>query len=227
MEYDQTSPIIVKKYKNNITIAMVPAPVIYIVYYSTYGHIYTLAKEIQQGLESQGAQVKIFQVPETLPDEVLVKMHAPPKQDVPIITPQQLTEADGILWGIPTRFGTMPAQLKSFMDATGGLWSSGALAGKFTGTFFSTGSQHGGQETTAFTTLVYFAHHGMIYVPLGFANSNLFDNTEVVGGSAYGAGTVTNADGTRPISEKELSIARTQGENFAKVVKTYNAGKLL
>jgi NAD(P)H:quinone oxidoreductase type IV len=113
------------------------------------------------------------------------------------------------------------------MDATGGLWSSGALAGKFTGTFFSTGSQHGGQETTAFTTLVYFAHHGMIYVPLGFANSNLFDNTEVVGGSPYGAGTVTNADGTRPISEKELSIARTQGENFAKVVKTYNAGKLL
>jgi NAD(P)H dehydrogenase (quinone) len=92
--------------------------------------------------------------------------------------------------GIPTRFGTLPAQMKSFLDATGGLWASGALSGKFVGTFFSTASQHGGQETTAYTLLTYFAHHGLNYVPLGFANAHLFDNSEVVGGSAYGAGTV-------------------------------------
>jgi NAD(P)H dehydrogenase (quinone) len=184
-----------------------------------------LAQEIQKGLESQGAQVKLFQIAETLPEEVLTKMYAPPKKDVPIISVDDLKDADGILWGIPTRFGTMPAQVKAFLDATGQLWQSGALAGKFTGTFFSTASQHGGQETTAFTTLTYFAHHAMIYVPLGFANAHLFDNSEVIGGSAYGAGTVANGDGSRLPSEKELSIAHTQGENFAKVVKTFVAGK--
>jgi NAD(P)H dehydrogenase (quinone) len=162
--------------------------------------------------------------PETLSDEVLTKMHAPPKQDVPIITVDELKEADAILWGIPTRFGTMPAQIKSFLDATGQLWQSGALAGKFTGTFFSTASQHGGQETTAFTTLTYFAHHGMLYVPLGFSNANMFDNSEVIGSSAYGAGTVSNGDGSRMPTEKELSIARTQGENFAKAVKIFKQG---
>ena len=119
----------------------------------------------------------------------------------------------------------MPAQLKSFLDATGGLWASGALAGKFAGTFFSTASQHGGQESTAFTTVTYFAHHGIIYVPFGFANAHLFDNSEVIGGSAYGAGTVTNGDGSRQPSEKELEIAKNQGQNFGKVVSTYVAGK--
>jgi NAD(P)H:quinone oxidoreductase type IV len=204
---------------------MAPSPVIYIVYYSTYGHIYTMAKAVQKGLESQGVEVKIFQIAETLPEEVLTKMYAPPKQDVPIITVDDLKNADGILWGIPTRFGTMPAQIKTFLDATGALWQSGALAGKFTGTFFSTAAQHGGQETTAFTTITYFAHHGMIYVPLGFANPHMFDNSEVIGGSPYGAGTVANGDGSRQPSEKELSIAETQGENFAKTVKTFVAGK--
>lgn len=103
-------------------------------------------------------------------------MHAPAKPDVPVITVDDLKEADGFLFGIPTRFGTMPAQIKSFLDATGGLWANGTLAGKFAGTFFSTASQHGGQETTAFTTVTYFAHHGMIYVPLGFANVSFFRN---------------------------------------------------
>ncbi|KAH8555596.1 flavoprotein-like protein [Umbelopsis sp. PMI_123] len=200
------------------------SPVIYIVYYSTYGHIYTLAKEVQKGLEGQGVQVKIFQVPETLTEEVLTKMHAPPKQDVPVITVDDLKNADAILWGIPTRFGTMPAQVKDFLDQTGSLWQTGGLAGKFTGVFFSTASQHGGQETTAFTTLTFFAHHGMIYVPLGFAHANMFDNSEVIGSSPYGSGTVANGDGSRMPSEKELVIAYTQGENFAKIVKTMKQG---
>jgi NAD(P)H dehydrogenase (quinone) len=111
------------------------------------------------------------------------------------------------------------------LDATGKLWANGSLAGKFAGTFFCTASQHGGQETTAFTTITYFTHHAMVYVPLGFANAHLFDNSEVVGGSAYGAGTVANGDGSREVSQKELEIARTQGENFGKVVSTYVLGK--
>ncbi|KAI8575624.1 hypothetical protein K450DRAFT_260982 [Umbelopsis ramanniana AG] len=200
------------------------SPVIYIVYYSTYGHIYTLAKEIQRGLVAQGAEVKIFQIAETLPEEVLTKMYAPPKQDVPIITADDLKNADGILWGIPTRFGTMPAQIKTFLDSTGSLWQSGALAGKFTGVFFSTAAQHGGQETTALSTITYFAHHGMPFVPLGFAHANMFDNSEVIGSSPYGSGTVANGDGSRQPTEKELAIVYTQGENFAKVVKTMKQG---
>ncbi|KAG2173151.1 hypothetical protein INT43_004524 [Umbelopsis isabellina] len=204
---------------------MAPSALIYIVYYSMYGHIYTLAKEVQKGLEAQGVEVKLFQVAETLPEEVLTKMHAPAKQDVPVITAEDLKAADGILWGIPTRFGTMPAQLKAFLDSTGQLWQTGALAGKFTGTFFSTASQHGGQETTAFTAVTYFAHHGMIYVPIGFPDPACFDNSVVIGGSAYGAGTVAGGDGSRQPSEAELRIATIQGEKFAKVVKAYKAGQ--
>ncbi|KAI7903999.1 NAD(P)H:quinone oxidoreductase, type IV [Cokeromyces recurvatus] len=198
---------------------------VYIIIYSLYHHIYTLAKEVQKGLEAAGVDAKIFQVPETLSEEILTKMHAPAKPDVPVITVKDLNDADGFLFGIPTRFGTMPAQIKAFLDATGGLWASGALAGKFAGTFFSTASQHGGQETTAFTTITYFAHHGMIYVPLGFSSPHLFDNSEVVGGSAWGAGTVANGDGSRQVTQKELEIAHTQGENFGKIVSTYVNGK--
>ncbi|CAO3655218.1 unnamed protein product [Mucor fragilis] len=203
------------------------AATVYIVIYTLYHHIYKLAVEIQKGLEAQGVNVKVFQVQETLSDDILQKMHAPAKPDLPIITVDQLTEADGIIFGIPTRFGTMPAQLKALLDATGKLWATGALAGKFAGTFFCTASQHGGQETTALTTVTYFAHHGMVYVPFGFASAHLFDNSEVVGGSAYGAGTVANGDGSRQPTEKELEIARTQGENFGKVVTTYVRGKTI
>ncbi|KAI8147425.1 NAD(P)H:quinone oxidoreductase, type IV [Fennellomyces sp. T-0311] len=198
---------------------------VYIVIYTLYHHIYTLALEVQKGLEASGVKVKLFQVPETLSEDILQKMHAPAKPDLPTITVEELTEPDGVIFGIPTRFGTMPAQLKAFLDATGKLWATGALSGKFAGTFFSTASQHGGQETTALTTVTYFAHHGMIYVPFGFAHTALFDNSEVVGGSAYGAGTVANGDGSRQPTEKELAIAKTQGENFGKVVSTFVAGK--
>ncbi|KAI8883357.1 benzoquinone reductase [Backusella circina FSU 941] len=199
-------------------------PTVYIIIYSLYHHIYTVAQSVQQGLEAEGINVKLFQVPETLPQDVLEKLHAPARPDLPIITVDELKEADGFLFGVPTRFGTFPAQIKSFLDSTGSLWANGTLAGKFAGTFFSTASQHGGQETTAYTLLTYFAHHGLNYVPLGFANTNLFDNSEVVGGSPYGAGTVANGDGSRQPTEKELSIAKTQGENFARLLNTYHRG---
>ncbi|ORX72757.1 flavo protein WrbA [Linderina pennispora] len=194
-------------------------PKVFVIFYSTYGHIHTVSKSIKEGLEKAGnVDIEVYQFPETLSEDILGKMHAPPKPDVPVITVDKLTEADGFLFGFPTRFGSAPAQVKSFFDATGGLWAKGALYGKPAGIFFSTGSQHGGQETTAFSFLPNLAHHGMIYVPTGFRNPNLFDNSEVVGGSPWGTGTVAGGDGSRQPNEKELSVAVTQGEEFANVV---------
>ncbi|CAO3647313.1 unnamed protein product [Cunninghamella echinulata] len=201
------------------------AGTVYIVIYSLYHHIYKLALEVQKGLENSGTEVKLFQVQETLSDDILAMMHAPAKPDIPVITVDDLMKPDGIIFGIPTRFGTMPAQMKALLDASGKLWASGGLGGKFAGTFFSTGSQHGGQETTALTTVTYFAHHGMIYVPLGFANAHLFDSSEVIGGSPYGAGAIAGSDGSRDVSQKEKEIAVTQGEMFGKIVSTYVKGK--
>ncbi|KAH8551686.1 NAD(P)H:quinone oxidoreductase, type IV [Umbelopsis sp. PMI_123] len=200
-------------------------PKVYIVIYTLYHHVYKMATSVKEGLEANGVQTELFQVEETLSDEVLTKMNAPPKPNIPVITIEQLTEPDGIIFGIPTRFGIFPAQMKAFLDASGSLWATGALSGKFVGTIFSTASQHGGQETTALNAVTYFSHLGMMYVPFGFANASMFDNTEVIGGSAYGAGTITNGDGSRQPSEKELAIAKQQGESFAKLITTFEAGK--
>lgn len=200
-------------------------PVVYIVIYSLYHHVYKLSLSIKEGLESKGVDVKLFQVQETLSDEILTKMQAPPKPDLPVITIDKLAEPDGVLFGLPTRFGTMPAQVKALLDSSGALWAKGSLAGKFAGTFFSTASQHGGQETTALTAVTYFSHHGMMYVPFGFANNALFGLHEVVGGSPYGSGTVSDGDGSRQPTETELSIAKNQGANFANVVATFVKGR--
>lgn len=126
--------------------------------------------------------------------------------------PQELTELDGFLIGAPTRFGRVPAQVSAFFDTTGGLWAKGALSGKFAGTFTSTASQHGGQETTHLTTLPWFVHHGIIYVPIGYTNPFLTDLTDIHGGSAYGISTVAAADGSRSPTSGELQTARYQGE---------------
>lgn len=200
-------------------------PVVYIIIYSLYHHVYKLSLSVKQGLESKGVEVKLFQVPETLSDDILVKMQAPPKLDLPYITIDKLAEPDGIIFGFPTRFGALPAQMKAFLDASGALWAKGALAGKFAATFFSTASQHGGQETTALTTLTYFAHHGMLYVPFGYANAALENNNEVIGGSAYGAGTISDGDGSRQPTENELGIAVNQGANFGDVITTFVKGR--
>ncbi|ORX69159.1 flavo protein WrbA [Linderina pennispora] len=192
-------------------------PKVFVIYYSTYMHVRKLAESVKEGLEKTSkVDVEMFQFPETLSDEILGMMHAPSKpKDVPEITVDKLPEADGYMFGFPTRFGNAPAQVKALFDATGGLWMSGALYGKPAGLFFSTGSQHGGQETTAMTFLPNLVHHGMIYVPIGFKNPNLADNSEVIGGSAWGAGTVAGSDGGRIPTEKELNIAEMQGEEFA------------
>ncbi|CAO2177976.1 unnamed protein product, partial [Urochloa humidicola] len=200
-----------------------PSPMavkVYVVYYSTYGHVGKLAEEIKKGASSvEGVEVKIWQVPETLPEEVLGKMGAPPKPDVPVITPQELAEADGILFGFPTRFGMMAAQMKAFFDATGGLWREQSLAGKPAGIFFSTGTQGGGQETTPLTAITQLTHHGMVFVPVGYTfGAKLFGMDQVQGGSPYGAGTFAG-DGSRCPSEVELEHAFHQGKYFAGIAK--------
>ncbi|KAG6537506.1 NAD(P)H dehydrogenase (quinone) FQR1 isoform X1 [Zingiber officinale] len=197
---------------------------VYIVYYSMYGHVEKLAEKIKEGaLSIEGVEAKLWQVPETLPDEVLVKMSAPPKNEVPIISPNQLAEADGLLFGFPTRFGMMAAQFKAFLDATGSLWRSQELAGKPAGLFFSTGSQGGGQETTALTAVTQLAHHGMIFVPIGYTfGAGMFEMEKVKGGSPYGAGTFAG-DGSRFPSEIELEQAFHQGKYFAIIAKKLKA----
>ncbi|GAA5814477.1 hypothetical protein MFLAVUS_007974 [Mucor flavus] len=197
---------------------------VYVVIYTVYHHVHKLAVEVQKGLESTGVTTKMFQVQETLPDSVLKRINAPPKPDLPIITPEQLNDADGILFGFPTRFGSMPGQVKTLLDGTGAAFAKGTLHGKFAGTFFSTGSQHGGQETTALTTIPFFTHQGMTYVPLGFP-AQLNDNTEIVGGSAYGAGTIAGGDGSRQPTVKELQVAHIQGQQFGNMIRAYVRGK--
>ncbi|OLY78825.1 NAD(P)H dehydrogenase (quinone) FQR1 [Smittium mucronatum] len=200
-------------------------PTVYVVYYSTYGHVKTIADSIVEGLKGTDlVDVKLCQFQETLPQEVLEKMHAPEKDAaVPIFTLDDLTKGDAFLFGFPTRYGTVPAQVKTFWDSTGGLWASGALQAKMVGLFFSTASQNGGQETTALTFLPNLVHHGMIFVPMGYTHNNLFDVTEVVGGSPYGAGTIATSTGARMPSVKEKEIAVNQGERFAKIVSQYHA----
>ncbi|KAI8971665.1 NAD(P)H:quinone oxidoreductase, type IV [Mycotypha africana] len=201
---------------------------VYVVIYTVYHHVHKLAVEVQKGLESTGVATKMFQVQETLPESVLKKINAPPKPDLPIIQPEQLSEADGIIFGFPTRFGAMPSQVKGLLDATGSHFAQGTLRGKFAATFFSTASQHGGQETTALTTLPYFVHQGMTYVPLGYPSeiSDALNNAkEIVGGSAYGAGAIAAGDGSRDVTELEKKVAHYQGQNFGEIIRAYVHGR--
>ena len=194
-------------------------PKIAIVYYSMYGHVRTLALEEKKGLESVGCDVTLLRCPETLSAEVLSKMSAPPGigADDAEATAAQLADYDGLLFGIPTRFGMAAAQVKAFLDSTGGLWGKNALLGKPAGVFFSTGTQGGGQETTALTFVTQLTHHGMIFVPLGYATPKLFNMDEVHGGSPYGAGTLAGADGSRQPSTLEKEIAAAQGAHFGTI----------
>lgn len=194
---------------------------IFVVFYSLYGHVETMAREIQRGAnEVQGVKATLWQVPETLSDMILQKMKAPPKPtDVPEIRPEQLSEADGFLFGFPSRFGVMAAQCKAFFDATHELWEKQALAGKPAGIFWSTGFHGGGQELTALTAVTQLAYHGMIFVPLGYTfGSGMFEMKEVKGGSPYGAGTFA-ADGSRQPTELELEQAFHQGKYVAEITK--------
>lgn len=192
---------------------------VYIVYYSLYGHVEIMAREIQRGANSvPGVEAKLWKVAETLPERVLEKMKAPEKtDDVPEIRPEQLVEADGFIFGFPSRFGVMAAQFKAFFDSTQEIWASQALAGKPAGIFWSTGFHGGGQELTALTAITQLAHHGMVFVPLGYTfGSGMFEMNEVKGGSSYGSGTYA-ADGSRQPTNLELQQAFHQGKYVAEI----------
>ena len=199
------------------------APKVAIIIYSLYHHVATLAEAAKKGVEAAGGEATIFQVPETLPQDVLDKMHAPAKPDYPIATNDTLTEYDAFLFGIPTRFGNYPAQFKAFWDATGGLWGAGILHGKPAGVFVSTGSLGGGQETTVINALSVLVHHGMIFVPLGYAKAfgQLTNLNEVHGGSPWGAGAFAGADGSRQPSALELEITTIQGTTFYETIQKF------
>lgn len=198
---------------------------VYIIIYSMYGHIKTLAEEVKKGCEEvEGVEATIWQVAETLPAEVLEKMHAPPKPDYPILDPHNMTDADAFVFGFPTRFGMMCAQMKSFFDATGGHWQSGALVGKPAGLFTSTAVQGGGQEVTIMTAVTQLAAHGMIYVPVGYtAGAAMFDVDNVRGGSPWGAGTFAGPMGARQPTDSEKALAVNQGKILAGVAKKLKA----
>lgn len=192
-----------------------------IIQYSTYGHITTLAKAVQEGVVQSGlaTEVDLFQVPETLSDEVLQLLHAPDKPaDIPVADLATFEGYDAFLFGIPTRFGNLPAQWVELWGQTGGLWAKGALHGKPAGVFVSGGTPGGGQEVTVRHSLSYLAHQGLIYVPLGYKAvfGDLTNLEEVHGGSPWGAGTFAGTDGSRQPTDLEKKIARIQGEEFAK-----------
>ncbi|KAL1310469.1 hypothetical protein AAFC00_000762 [Neodothiora populina] len=201
------------------------APKIAIVFYSMYGHITKLVEAEAAGIRAAGGSVDIYQVPETLPQEVLTKMYAAPKPDYPVLNDPKILESyDAFLFGIPTRFGNFPAQFKAFWDHTGGQWQSGAFWGKYAGVFVSTATPGGGQESTVVAALSTLAHHGMIYVPLGYKTvfPLLADLSEVRGGSPWGAGTFAAPDGSRQPSAKEIELATKQGEAFYQTVAKVN-----
>jgi NAD(P)H dehydrogenase (quinone) len=193
---------------------------IQVVFYSTYGHVYRMAEAIAEGARQMaGAEVTLWQVAELMNEEALAKSGAAGARaafaHIPVAQPQQLAEADAILFGTPTRFGMMAAQMRNFLDQTGGLWARGALVGKVGSVFGSTGTQHGGQETTLTSFHTTLLHHGMIVVGLPYAAPELMNMSEITGGTPYGATTLAGADGSRQPSANELAAARFQGKHVA------------
>jgi NAD(P)H dehydrogenase (quinone) len=193
---------------------------ILILFYSTYGHVHALAEAAAEGArEIPGATVDIKRVPETLPEEVLQKIGAIQAQKtfahIPEATPEDLESADAILFGTPTRFGNMAAQMRNFLDSTGGLWQKGALVGKVGGVFTSSGTQHGGQESTILSFHITLLHHGMVVAGLPYAFAGQTDNSAIVGGSPYGASTIAGGAGERKPSDTDLAGARFQGKYVA------------
>lgn len=193
-----------------------------IVQYSMYGHINKMAEAVAEGVrEVAGCEVVIKRVPETLTDEVLGMMGALDAQKtmahIPVVTVDDLADADAIIFGTPTRFGNMCGQMRQFLDATGGLWMKGALVGKVGSVFTSTATQHGGQESTILSFHTTLLHHGMVVVGLPYAFAGQMTISEITGGSPYGASTIAGGQGERMPSENELAGARYQGAHVARI----------
>ncbi|WP_127960370.1 NAD(P)H:quinone oxidoreductase [Serratia microhaemolytica] len=188
-----------------------------VLYHSMYGHIETMAQQVAKGAASvPGVDVVIKRVPETMPPEAFKAAGGKTAQQAEIASPAELSDYDAIIFGVPTRFGNMSAQMRNFLDQTGGLWAKGALVGKVASVFASTGIG-GGQEMTITSTWTTLAHHGMIIVPLGYSTPALFDISQVSGGTPYGATTIAGGDGSRQPDSRELAIAYHQGKHTAEI----------
>ena len=195
---------------------------IQVIFYSTYGHVFRLAEAIAEGTRSvTGVETQVLRVAETLPEDVLEKMHAKEAQKafahIPLADPRKLQEADGIILGCPTRYGAAPAQMRAFLDNTAAQWTSGALIGKVGSAFTSTASQHGGQETTLLTMSTFFFHMGMVIAGCPYSAQELLNLNEITGGTPYGASTIAGPKGERHVTENELAIARAQGKHVATI----------
>ncbi len=188
-----------------------------VLYYSSYGHIETMAKAVADGVREAGAEAVIKRVPETVPADVAKASYYKLDQEAPIATVAELAEYDAIIVGTGTRFGRLTSQMAAFWDQAGGLWATGALHGKVGGAFTSTATQHGGQETTLFTMITSLLHFGMVIVGMDYGHAGQMTLSEITGGSPYGATTIAGGDGSRQPSENELTGARYQGRKVAEV----------
>ena len=193
-----------------------------VIFYSMYGHVYRMAEAVVEGAKQvTGAEVSLYQVQELMPDDVLEKYSAKAAKasfaKIPVAKVEQLPEADAIIFGTPTRFGNMAAQMRNFLDQTGPLWMKGALIGKVGSVFASTATQHGGQETTITSFHTTLLHHGMVIVGVPYSESGLMHMGDVSGGTPYGATTLAGPDGSRQPSENELKVARYQGKHVAEI----------
>ena len=190
-----------------------------VLYYSSYGHIETLAHAVAEGARSTGAHVDVKRVPETVPADAAKAAHFKLEQKAPLARIEELAEYDAIIVGTPTRFGRMAASMASFLDQGGGLWARGALVGKVGGAFTSTGTQHGGQEVTLFSIITNLLHFGMTIVGLPYSHQGQMTLDEIVGGSPYGATTIAGTSGQRQPSAIELTGAQHQGKLIAETAK--------
>lgn len=200
-----------------------------IVFYSMYGHIYKMAGAVADGVrEVEGATVELLQVSELVPDAVLERSGAKKARQafahVSLARPDDLVDADAIIFGAPTRYGNMCAQMRNFLDQTGALWAQNALVGKVGSVFTSSATQHGGQETTITSFHTTLLHHGMIIVGLPYCETRQMTMAEITGGSPYGASTIAGGDGSRQPSENELAMARFQGRHVARIAKRLGGG---
>jgi NAD(P)H dehydrogenase (quinone) len=188
-----------------------------VLYYSSYGHIETMAHAVAEGVRSTGAEASIKRVPELVPDEVARRSGMKTNQTAALATVDELPTYDAIVFGTPTRFGNMAAQMRNFLDQTGPLWMKGALIGKVGSVFTSAATQHGGHETTITSFHTTLLHQGMLIAGLPYSESRLMDNSQLSGGSPYGASTIAGPDGSRVPSEHELAMAHSQGAHVARI----------
>jgi NAD(P)H dehydrogenase (quinone) len=188
-----------------------------VLYYSSYGHMETMANAAAEGAKAGGADVIVKRVPELVPDDVAKSSHFKMNQAAPVATPAELADYDAIIFGCGTRYGTMASQMRNFMDQTGPLWMKGALVGKVGSAMTSSATQHGGQESTILGFIPTMLHHGMVVVGLPYAYQGQMAMNEITGGSPYGASTITGGDGSRMPSANELDAARFQGKHVAQI----------